>query len=227
MKRLFIIGFSILSVLNLSAQKKNITIEDIWKTGTFRANGVYGLVSMNDGVHYSTIDDGKILQYEYAKVSTPVTILAEADLKIDGKAISIDGYQFSPDETKMLISTGTEQIYRHSTREMYYVYDRKTKALTAVSAGEKQMYATFSPDGNKVGFVRANNIFIKDLAPLIMLLCKPSVVTCVSFPDAKSFMKILLALTNPTLFPSGEKVAYICFSPALTGVNAFVFLSYT
>lgn len=164
MKRLFIIAFSILLVNNINAQEKKITLEDIWKTGTFRANGVYGLVSMNDGVHYSTIDDGKILQYEYAKVSAPVVIVAEADLKIDGKAISIDGYQFSPDETKMLISTGTEQIYRHSTRETYYVYDRKTKALTPVSAGEKQMYATFSPDGNKVGFVRSNNIFIKDLA---------------------------------------------------------------
>ncbi len=164
MKRLFIIGFSILSVLNLIAQKKSITVEDIWKTGTFRTNGVYGLVSMKDGIHYSAMDDGKILQYEYAKNSVPVSIVAEADLKIEGKSISIDGYQFSPDETKMLISTGTEQIYRHSTRENYYVYDRKTKSLTAVSNGEKQMYATFSPDGNKVGFVRGNNIFIKDLA---------------------------------------------------------------
>ncbi|MBA3972078.1 MAG: DPP IV N-terminal domain-containing protein, partial [Bacteroidetes bacterium] len=51
-----------------------------------------------------------------------------------------------------------------STRETYYVYDRKSKSLTPVSAGEKQMYATFSPDGTKVGFVRGNNIFIKDLA---------------------------------------------------------------
>ncbi len=164
MKRLFIIAFSIFLFSNISAQKKNITLEDILKTGTFRAGGVYGLVSMNDGLHYSAMDDGKIFQYEYAKASAPVAIVAEADLKVDGKAIGIDSYQFSPDETKMLISTGTEQIYRHSTRENYYVYDRKTKSLTAVSTGEKQMYATFSPDGNKVGFVRGNNIYIKDLA---------------------------------------------------------------
>ncbi|MFL5763825.1 MAG: S9 family peptidase [Bacteroidia bacterium] len=164
MKKLFIIGFSALLVNNLSAQKKDISVEDIWKTGTFRANGVYGLVSMNDGMHYSTIEDGKILRYEYAKSSAPEIIVEEKNLMIDGKAISIDNYQFSPDESKMLISTGTEQIYRHSTRENNYVYDRKAKTLTAVSSGAKQMYATFSPDGNKVGFVRENNIFIKDLA---------------------------------------------------------------
>lgn len=164
MKRLLILSISILLLGNISAQKKNITLEDIWKTGTFRTNGVFGLVSMNDGLHYSTMDDGKILQYEYAKASAPIAIVTEADLKIDGKSIGIDSYQFSPDETKMLISTGTEQIYRHSTRENYYVYDRKTKSLTPVSSGEKQMYATFSPDGNKIGFVRGNNIYIKDLA---------------------------------------------------------------
>ena len=164
MKRLFIIGFSIMLVNNLCAQKKNITLEDIWTKGTFAAGGVYGLVSMNDGIHYSTLAEGKVLQYEYAKASLPEVVVSENDLKTDGKIIPIDDYQFSPNETKILIATGTEQIYRHSTRENYYVYDRKTKVLTAVSNGEKQMYASFSPDGTKVGFVRGNNIFIKDLA---------------------------------------------------------------
>ncbi|MBL0328999.1 MAG: S9 family peptidase [Bacteroidetes bacterium] len=163
MKRLFIIAFTLLFSVNLNAQKKNITLEDIFKTGTFTANSVYGLVSMKDGLHYSTMAGGKILQYEYAKASDPVVIISEADLKIDGKSISIDSYQFSPDETKMLLASETEQIYRHSTRKNYYVYDRKTKVVTPVSTGEKQMYATFSPDGSKVGFVRGNNIYIKDL----------------------------------------------------------------
>jgi len=168
MKKLFLIGFSTLLLQGLQAQKKDISLEDIWKTPTFRSNGVYGLVSMKDGIHYTTFDgsdkDAFILRYEYAKKSNPDTLLKESTLKVDGKAISIDNYSFSPDETKMLISSGTEQIYRHSTRENNYVYDRKAKTLTPVSTGEKQMYATFSPDGTRIGFVRGNNIFIKDLA---------------------------------------------------------------
>ncbi|MCW3082719.1 MAG: dipeptidyl aminopeptidase/acylaminoacyl peptidase [Bacteroidetes bacterium] len=168
MKKLAIFGFSMLILHTISAQKKDITLEDIWKTGTFHTNGVYELVSMKDGIHYTTFDDNDkdayILRYEYAKTSNPDTILKESTLKVDGKGISIDNYSFSPDETKMLISSEKEQIYRHSTRENNYVYDRKTKTLTPVSNGEKQMYATFSPDGTKIGFVRGNNIFIKDLA---------------------------------------------------------------
>ena len=77
MKRLTILSISLLVLGNVSAQKKNITLDDIWKTGTFRANAVFGLVSMNDGSHYSTMDGGKILQYEYAK--------KEASLKLPNR----------------------------------------------------------------------------------------------------------------------------------------------
>lgn len=164
MKKLFIIGFSILLVNTLSAQKKEITLEDIWRTGTFRSNSVLGLVSMNDGIHYTTIKKDTIFRFSYEKVTEPEVIVSKSQLLIDGSTISIDDYQFSADENKMLIASETEQIYRHSTRENYYVYDRTTKTLNPVTKGEKQMHATFSPDGSKVGFVRGNNIFIKDLA---------------------------------------------------------------
>ncbi|MDQ3047515.1 MAG: S9 family peptidase [Bacteroidota bacterium] len=166
MKRILL--FSLLLITGISiAQKKNITLEDIWTTGTFRANGVFGLVSMNDGLHYSTISGDKkdtyILKYEYAKASKPDTVLKQSQLTKDG-SVSIESYQFSPDESKVLIASESEQIYRHSTRENYYVYDLKLKTLSPVSKGEKQMYASFSPDGTKVGFVSGNNIYIKDLA---------------------------------------------------------------
>ena len=164
MKKLFIIGFSILLVNNLSAQKKEITLEDIWRTGTFRSNSVLGLVSMNDGIHYTTIKKDTIFRFSYEKATVPEVIVSKSQLLINGSTINIDKYQFSADENKMLIASETEQIYRHSTRENYYVYDRTTKTLNPVTKGEKQMHATFSPDGSKVGFVRGNNIFIKDLA---------------------------------------------------------------
>lgn len=164
MKKLFIIGFSILLVNNLSAQNKEITLEDIWRTGTFRSNSVFGLVSMNDGIHYTTIKKDTIFRFSYEKVTVPEVIVTKSQLLFNGSTINIDDYQFSADENKMLIASETEQIYRHSTRENYYVYDRTTKTLNPVTKGEKQMHATFSPDGSKVGFVRGNNIFIKDLA---------------------------------------------------------------
>ncbi|MFY9307852.1 MAG: S9 family peptidase [Bacteroidia bacterium] len=163
MKKLFITGFSLLIISGLIAQKKSISLEDIWKTGTFRSNGVYGLVSMKDGMHYSTLKNDTIFSYEYEKAGSPELIVTKAQLKTNNSLLKIDDYKFSPDETKLLIATETEHIYRHSTRENYYVYDRKTQTLSPVTSGEKQMHANFSGDGSKVAFVRGNNLFIKDL----------------------------------------------------------------
>ncbi len=154
MKKLFVLTFIVFTI-NTIAQNKNITLEDIWKNGTFAAKGISGLTSMKDGLHYSTQKGDTIFCYEYAKDSKPEIIIAHQT--------PIETYQFSEDENKILIASGVEHIYRHSTKENYVVYDRKTKTLTKLSEGDKQQYARFSPDGNKVAFVRANNIFIKDL----------------------------------------------------------------
>ena len=77
----------------------------------------------------------------------------------------IDDYEFSADESKLLISTDTESIYRHSSRAQYYVFNiEKAKAFPLADADKgKQRLATFSPDGEKVAFVRKNNLFISDL----------------------------------------------------------------
>ena len=41
-----------------------------------------------------------------------------------------------------------------------------TKKLAPLSAGGKQSYATFSPDGKRVAFARDNNLFVVDLATM-------------------------------------------------------------
>lgn len=151
------------------AQKKNVTLEDIWMKGTFRMQSVFGLNSMEDGAHYTTLESNKnqtfIVSYEYKTGKVTDTIVSSTKLVPEGgkEAISIDDYRFSKDENRILIATETEQIYRHSTREDYYIWDRKGKKLSKLSEGGKMMYATFSPDGKKVAFVRDNNLFVKDL----------------------------------------------------------------
>ncbi|MEO6884241.1 MAG: S9 family peptidase [Bacteroidia bacterium] len=148
---------------------KQITLEDIWSSSTFYPQYVYGLRSMNDGVHYTSLDyltgDPSIVKYDYATGKSVETVVKESQLipKDSTRHIHIDSYQFSDDEKKILIATATEHIYRHSTRETYYVWDILAKKLTLLSSGEKQMFAQFSPDGNKVAFVRDNNLFVKDL----------------------------------------------------------------
>jgi dipeptidyl-peptidase-4 len=159
----------VLSYAQSNAQKK-ITLEQIWASGMFQPESVYGLKSMNDGVHYTLLDNDrgstqKINQYAYAtgelvKTIVDLSIIELAETK--GAPFKVDGYSFSSDEKKILFSTQTEKIYRHSTRSTYYVYNIASKKIELLST-EKQRYATFSPTGDKVAFVRNNNLFVKEI----------------------------------------------------------------
>lgn len=165
MKNYFVFFLFIIS-LALSAQKRDVTLADIWSDGTFAAESVYGLRSMNNGLHYTSLENGKINKYGYEKEGLIETILSEDELKPsgDGESISIDEYQFSPDESKVLIATKTEKIYRHSTKEIYYIFDLKTKKLSKLT-DDKVRYATFSPDGKNIAYVKKNNLFVANIAP--------------------------------------------------------------
>ncbi|ALW84878.1 peptidase S9 [Hymenobacter sedentarius] len=149
-------------------QKLPLTLEDIWAKPTFRSASVPGFNWMNDGRYYSALEGGSLVQHEVTTGKALQTLVAATDLQLPGatKPLEVDGYSFNANEQKILFTTGTEPIYRHSARASYYVFDRGTKKLTPLSAGGKQGYATFSPDGQRVAFTRDNNVFVTDLATM-------------------------------------------------------------
>ena len=171
MKKLFVfMAFALLAGAGVaSAQTKNITLEDIWTKGTFRAKGVYGIRSMADGEHYCTMSRTGIAKYSYAtgeKVAD-VCLFNAPDMKKKAKPLPpMEGYEFSKDEQKILLSSGFEPIYRHSGVSDYYLYDVKEKTFTKISNNGKQRLTTLSPDGTKVAFVRDNNLYWMDLGTL-------------------------------------------------------------
>ncbi len=171
MKKLFVfMAFALLAGAGVaSAQTKNITLEDIWTKGTFRAKGVYGIRSMADGEHYCTMSRTGIAKYSYAtgeKVAD-VCLFNAPDMKKKAKPLPpMEGYEFSKDEQKILLSSGFEPIYRHSGVSDYYLYDVKEKTFTKISNNGKQRLTTLSPDGTKVAFVRDNNLYWMDLGTM-------------------------------------------------------------
>lgn len=152
---IFVLGLSTL----LQAQKKNISLEDIWKNNTFRSDYMNSLNSMN-GDFYSLIDfDGfssSVNKYSYETLEKIETIVDSKDIaNID----YFDSYEFNNDETKLILGTNFKQIFRHSFLGTFYVYDIKTKKISLI--GEDIQEPTFSPDSKKVAFAKENNLFIK------------------------------------------------------------------
>jgi len=154
----------------VGAQGKQLTNKEIWASNRFNSKSVRGVRSMNDGLHYTSLESDRgglaLNKYAYKTGKKAMTIVQESDLIPAGKkeAISIETYSFSADESKMLIGTDVERIYRHSTRANYYIYEIATKKLTELVPGKKKRYATFSPDGSRVAYVSENNLYVSDLS---------------------------------------------------------------
>ncbi len=146
---------------NLFSQEiiNKITLEDIFIDKKFTERSVRGLRSMNDGEHFTTLEDSrKIVKFSY-KIGEIIDILfntIESDFKIKD-------YEFSSDESKILLAVNAEFVYRRSYTAEYYIYDITTQKLEKLSDKGRQKYAAFSPNALKVAFVRDNNIFIKDI----------------------------------------------------------------
>ncbi|MEJ8781007.1 S9 family peptidase [Butyricimonas sp. HCN-50115] len=159
---MFIVGFALPG--NAQNKGKKFTLEDFNLTYTFRTQGVSGLRSLNDGEHYTVLEDKgkKLVMYSYKTGKAVSTLLDLNDPKY--KAVqTIQDYEFSPEEDRILICTNINPIYRRSFTADYFVFDFKNKELKPLSEGGSQRLATFSPTGTKVAFVRDNNIFIADL----------------------------------------------------------------
>lgn len=163
MKRIFAFAFFLVPFLVFS-QKKDVSLENIWAENTFSQKSVASVNWMKSGGFYTALEAGNIVKNSITTGEKVETLFDAKQVLFGEKLLSVDDYILSADEQKILIQTDFQSIYRRSFKAEYYVYDLKTKALSQLSQGGKQSYASFSPDGSKIAFVRDNNLFVKDLA---------------------------------------------------------------
>ena len=155
----------LVTLTSSKAQQKEITLEDIWG-GTFRTQFMDVLHSMNNGKQYSILNYNRstsassIDVYDYKSGEKVKTLVSSNDLPDVDYFIS---YEFSDDESKILLATNIKRVYRRSTLGTYYVYDSASKKATLLSENKVQE-PTFSPDGSKIAYGFENNLYVKDLS---------------------------------------------------------------
>lgn len=163
MKKLCLAAAVLLMGCTLFAQQ--ITLEDIWAKGTFRSKSIDEIRSMKNGENYCILTRGGIEKYTYKDGKRVGAIVSFSDLKFSSENEFVFDYQFNADETKLLLATNPQFIYRRSYLANYYVYDLNSKQLSAV-AGDKVRLAEFSPKGDKVAYVKDNNIYVLSLSDM-------------------------------------------------------------
>ena len=146
--------------LNTSGNKE-ISLTEIWN-GTFSPERMNALNSMN-GDFYSLLNynrqtrEATVDKYSYKTLEKVATIVSSKDLS---EMNTISSYSFNNDETKLILGTNFNGIYRRSFSGTFYAYDIASKELILI--GENIQEPIFSPDNQKVAYAKDNNIFIKD-----------------------------------------------------------------
>jgi dipeptidyl-peptidase-4 len=80
--------------------------------------------------------------------------------------LEVEDYTWSPDHKRLLVFTASERVWRENTRGDYWVLDLASRGLRKLGGDAPKstlMFAKFSPDGQRVAYVRQNDLYTEDV----------------------------------------------------------------
>ncbi len=152
-----------------------VTLERIFTPGEFSSQRFGPARWLAAGEGYTTLEpsasipEGRdIVRYDPESGERNILVQAEALVPSgETSSLHISNYIWSHDAGKLLIFTNTKRVWRQNTRGDYWVLDLASGKLQKLGRGfdpSTLMFAKFSPDGSRVGYVMRNNIYVEDLA---------------------------------------------------------------
>ena len=155
------------AALSLQAQPE-LTLEDIYVKGTFRARGVPQPTWMEDGRSYSALTEKGLVRVDAANLAETV-IVPQAAFVPEGAArpLRVEDYTWSEDKTKLVIYTNSRRVWRRNTRGDYWLLDVAAGTVRQLGKGlepSRMMYGKLSPAGDRFAYVYFNNLYVEDVA---------------------------------------------------------------
>lgn len=146
-----------------------------------------------------------------------------------GGNLSVERFEFSADESKLLLFTNSRRVWRANTRGDYWVMDttsRELRKLGGDAPASTLMFAKFSPDGSRVAYVRANNLYVQSLRDLsIQQLTRDGSATLINGTFDWVYEEELYLQDGYRWSPDGRSIAY--WQLNAQGVREFQLLNNT
>ena len=151
-----------------------LTVERIFSADEFQEDKIGTVTWGKSGAAYFTLKGPAaegggqaLVRVDAASGTEEVVVPASAFIPSgESKPLTIDGFAFSADESRLLIYTNSQRVWRLNTRGDYWslnIATRELKKLGGEASPSTLMFAKFSPDGTRVAYVRENNLYVQDV----------------------------------------------------------------
>jgi dipeptidyl-peptidase-4 len=151
-----------------------LTVDSIF---TYRSRSLGPVQWQQDGSGYLALEPSTsnkefldIVRYDAVSGDRSVQVPTEKLTPTGASSpLLVEEFTLSSDEQKLLIFTNSERVWRSNTRGDYWVVDIKSGTLHKLGGQAAKpsslMFAKFSSDAARVGYVRENNIYVETLGP--------------------------------------------------------------
>jgi dipeptidyl-peptidase 4 len=207
----------------------------IFATEEFEAKTFGPAKWLEGGAAYTTVEASGAVRgakdiVRYATGSGERSVLVSASQLVPPGAkapLTIDEYSWSSDMSRLLVYTNSQPVWHENTRGDYWVLDRKKGTLHQLggdAAASSLMFAKFSPDGAKVAYVHANNLYVENLASQrILALTKDGSEFIVNGTSDWVYEEELDLRDGFRWSPDGRKIAYWQFDKHGVGIFSLLY----
>lgn len=219
------------------AGELNQRLQRIFDSPAFEAKRFGPARWIRSGAAYTTLENARvpggakdIVAYDTATGKRSI-LVSHGQLtppKAD-KPLSVDDYHWSEDAARLLIYTESRKVWRTKSRGDYWVLHLASGALKKLGGDappSSLSFAKFSPDGSRVAYVRANNLYVEDLSGgAIRALTTDGSATLVNGASDWVYEEELNVRDGFRWAPDGRSLAFWQFDS--TGVEQFALIDNT
>jgi dipeptidyl-peptidase-4 len=216
------------------AEQSVLTLDRIFKDEAFKLPEWGPAYWLEDGKGYTVLEKSQTVTNVSDIVRVDIEsgqreiLVSASNLVVKGESqpLKIEDYACSKDGTKVLLFTNTKRVWRKETRGDYLVFDLKTRELKKLGGKAPPstlMFATFSPDGQRVAYVCQNNLYVQAIDSLkITQLSKDGSDTIVNGTADWVYEEEFYLRNGFRWSPDGKYIAYWQFDTAGVRINHLV-----